>query len=248
MTWVMKPWKLDDEVNVDVHVDSDWAKGPDRKSTSGGMMMINGTVVKHWSRTQATRALSRVLRGRYRRCGRPWNAVNEDRLGFERAGAGLDGLQRRQSDCLETRSREDQARGTEVFVVAGGNQVRESEDEASPRGAEFGRPSDEGEAVARDRRIDPRVGAFMKMSQGQHGELTKDGRDGREGETSVVPCVVQDTSVQRQFGERCAPRKSADSTRQRQSSAEAAAAEAAGAVADPCRVRELWRQMTDRGL
>ena len=48
----------DDKVNVDVHVDSDWAKGPERKSTSGGMMMINGTVVKHWSRTQATRALS----------------------------------------------------------------------------------------------------------------------------------------------------------------------------------------------
>ena len=41
-----------------VHVDSDWAKGPERKSTSGGMVMINGTVVKHWSRTQATRALS----------------------------------------------------------------------------------------------------------------------------------------------------------------------------------------------
>ena len=44
-------------MNVDVHVDSDWAKGPERKSTSGGMM-INGTVVKHLSRTQATRALS----------------------------------------------------------------------------------------------------------------------------------------------------------------------------------------------
>ena len=57
MTWVMGPWKHD-EVNVDVHVDSDWAKGPERKSTSGGMTMINGTVVKHWSRTQATRALS----------------------------------------------------------------------------------------------------------------------------------------------------------------------------------------------
>ena len=43
---------------MDVHVDSNWASGPERKSTSGGMMMINGTVVKHWSRTQATRALS----------------------------------------------------------------------------------------------------------------------------------------------------------------------------------------------
>ena len=58
VTWVMRSWRDDDEVNVDVHVDSDWAKGPERKSTSGGRMMINGTVVKHWSRMQATRALS----------------------------------------------------------------------------------------------------------------------------------------------------------------------------------------------
>ena len=40
----MRSWRHDDKVNVDVHVDSDWAKGPERKSTSGGMMMINGTV------------------------------------------------------------------------------------------------------------------------------------------------------------------------------------------------------------
>ena len=36
--------------NVDVHVDSDWTKGPERKSSGGGTMMISGTVVKHWSR------------------------------------------------------------------------------------------------------------------------------------------------------------------------------------------------------
>ena len=58
MTWKMRSWRHDDKVNVDVHVDSNWASGPERNSTSGGMMMINGTVVKHWSRTQATRALS----------------------------------------------------------------------------------------------------------------------------------------------------------------------------------------------
>ena len=40
----MRSWRDDDKVNVDVHVDPDWAKGPERKSTSGGMMMINGTV------------------------------------------------------------------------------------------------------------------------------------------------------------------------------------------------------------
>ena len=45
-------------VTVHVHVDSEWAKGRERKSTSGGMMMVNGTVWKHWSRTQVSRALS----------------------------------------------------------------------------------------------------------------------------------------------------------------------------------------------
>ena len=58
VTWVMISWRHDDELNVDVHVDSDWAQEPEKKSTIGGMMMISGTVVKHWSRTQATRALS----------------------------------------------------------------------------------------------------------------------------------------------------------------------------------------------
>ena len=58
VTWKMGPWKNDDRVNVDVHLDSNWASGPARKSTSGGMMMMNGTVVKHWSRTEATRVLS----------------------------------------------------------------------------------------------------------------------------------------------------------------------------------------------
>ena len=50
----MRAWEHDEK--VDVHVDSDWAAGPQRRSTSGGMM-ISATVVKH-SRTQATRALS----------------------------------------------------------------------------------------------------------------------------------------------------------------------------------------------
>ena len=43
---------------VDVHVDSDWAGGVDRKSVSGGMLMVAGAAVKHWSRTQKTRAMS----------------------------------------------------------------------------------------------------------------------------------------------------------------------------------------------
>jgi len=48
-----------EKLRLDVHVDSDWAgNGADRKSTSGGMAMLEGVGVKHWSRTQKTRALS----------------------------------------------------------------------------------------------------------------------------------------------------------------------------------------------
>ena len=43
---------------IDVFVDSDWASGWQRKSTSGGMMTVDGVGVKHWSRTQKARALS----------------------------------------------------------------------------------------------------------------------------------------------------------------------------------------------
>ena len=41
-----------------MYVDSDWASGWSRKSTSGGMMTVDGVGVKHWSRTQKARALS----------------------------------------------------------------------------------------------------------------------------------------------------------------------------------------------
>ena len=55
-------WHMDDreeEMALDVFADSDWAGcKSSRKSTSGGMIVVGGTVVKSWSRTQKTRALS----------------------------------------------------------------------------------------------------------------------------------------------------------------------------------------------
>ena len=36
VTWVMRPWKHADGVNVDVHVDSDWANGLERKIDKWG--------------------------------------------------------------------------------------------------------------------------------------------------------------------------------------------------------------------
>lgn len=50
--------QADEVVVVDVFVDSDWASGAERKSTSGGMMCVDGVGIKHWSRTQKARALS----------------------------------------------------------------------------------------------------------------------------------------------------------------------------------------------
>ena len=46
----------DERVKVDVYVDPDWASGWSRKSTSGGLLTVDG--VEHWSRTQKARALS----------------------------------------------------------------------------------------------------------------------------------------------------------------------------------------------
>ena len=97
-----------------------------------------------------------MSRGRHGCGGGPWNAVDDGRLVPGRAGAGLDGLQRCQSDCVETRSRKDPTQGTDVFVVVGGYQVSATEDEANPKRPKFGRPPDEGEAMARDRSTDPR--------------------------------------------------------------------------------------------
>ena len=54
----MPEWEDDEEEMIDVYVDSDWAKRADRKSTSGGMVTYGRTAVKHWARTQASRALS----------------------------------------------------------------------------------------------------------------------------------------------------------------------------------------------
>ena len=53
-------WKYTEKEDdgEDVWVDSDWASGWQRKSTSGGMMTVDGVAVKHWSRTQKARALS----------------------------------------------------------------------------------------------------------------------------------------------------------------------------------------------
>ena len=50
----MQAWDDDNKLNIDVRVDLDWAKSLARKSTSEGVRMTNGTVVKDWSGTPSS--------------------------------------------------------------------------------------------------------------------------------------------------------------------------------------------------
>ena len=56
--WKLGAWEENEEVKIEVYVDSDWAKAEYRRSVSGGMVALGRVGVKHWSRTQSTRALS----------------------------------------------------------------------------------------------------------------------------------------------------------------------------------------------
>ena len=57
-------WKYGDmeggavDAMIDIYVDSDWAGSKDRRSTRGGVAAVGGVAIKHWSRTQKSRALS----------------------------------------------------------------------------------------------------------------------------------------------------------------------------------------------
>ena len=52
---MMREWDEHAKLNMDVHVDSDGGERTrERKSMSGGMMMISGIAVTHRSRIQAT--------------------------------------------------------------------------------------------------------------------------------------------------------------------------------------------------
>ena len=146
---MIRSWKYDDEVNVDVHVDSDWAKGPERKSTSGGMMMI-GTVVQQWSRTQATRALGTAEA----ECYAVVTGAAEG-LGMQSmmADLGLSALVRFWTDsnaanAIASRRGLEKTRCVELKHLWLQEVTKSGRVKKSPTGAKLGRPSDEGKAVA----------------------------------------------------------------------------------------------------
>ena len=113
--------------------------------------MINGTGVKHWPRTPATRALSTTEAD--------YHAVitgTAEALGMQSMMTDL-GLRVQvrvwtDSNAAKTnasRPWEDQTCGSELLVAAGGDQIAKSENEEGPRGAICGGPFDEGKIVVR---------------------------------------------------------------------------------------------------
>ena len=110
---VMGPWTRGEETHIDVHVDSDRAKRPERKSSNGDLMTINGTVVQHCSMTQASRALSTAeaeyyLRSHHGDRRRSRYATDDDGLEPGCACSRMDGLQRSKSNCFKEGARKDQ--------------------------------------------------------------------------------------------------------------------------------------------
>ena len=145
---------------MDVHVYSNWASGPERKSTSEGMMMINGTVLKHWSRTQATRALSpaeakyyAVVTGAAEGLGmqsmmadlgvttkvRVWTDSNAAKTIASRRGLG------------KTRHVELRYLWLQEMTMS-----RRVKNETNPRRTKSGRPLDDGKSMASDCDADTR--------------------------------------------------------------------------------------------
>ena len=85
VTWVMRSWRHDDKVNVDVHVATDWAKEPereiDKRRHDDDQRHSGETPVQNASDACAEHGGSRVLRSRYRCSRGTWNAVDDGRLG-----------------------------------------------------------------------------------------------------------------------------------------------------------------------
>ena len=94
VTWVMRSWRHDDKVNANVHVDSNLAKGPERKSTSGrhddDQRHCGETLVQNASDVCAEHGGNRVLRSRHGCSRGTWNAVDDGRLGRDHPRASLD--------------------------------------------------------------------------------------------------------------------------------------------------------------
>ena len=114
MTCHVRAWD-NEEQNIDFRGDSDWAKGREGETTSGGMMMVHRTAVKHWSWTQSqgTSPLShKQLNG--------WECNVVLGSGLEGRGQNVDGLQRGKSDSFQKRLGEHKAHRVEILDIVEG--------------------------------------------------------------------------------------------------------------------------------
>ena len=85
VTWVMRSWRHDDKVNVDVHVDSNWASGTreeiDKRRHDDDQQHSGEALVQNASDAYVEHGRSRASRSRHG-CSRGiWNAVNDGRFG-----------------------------------------------------------------------------------------------------------------------------------------------------------------------
>ena len=173
-------------------------------------MMINCTVVKHWSRTQATRALSTV--------GAENNVVVTGRSGVSRNavhGLGRVSVQVRvwtdsnaaKANCVKKRAWEDQTCRIETLTAPGGDQIGKSENEAYPGRATFGLASQQRKRArveevsrrVRPSRHHPRTARAVREPKNQKG----DGKDQgvqeclREGRSAWTRAWVRPSSMRR---------------------------------------------------
>ena len=101
-------------------VDSDGAKGPERKWTSGGMMMTKWhcgqALVWNAGNARIEHSGRKIQHGHHGNSRRPQCAIVEGRLGREVTGQSLDSFQCRESDRLKG-ALENRARRAEALVA-----------------------------------------------------------------------------------------------------------------------------------
>ena len=133
-SWAMRAWKHD-EMNVDVHVDSEWARlrdevvewrHDDAQQHSGETLVEQSMCALSTAEADHSAVISEAAEapGMQSR-----NAVDDDGHGTECAGSRLDDLQRSQGCCIQKVPWEDQTCGIEIVVPAGGDQIGKSENE-----------------------------------------------------------------------------------------------------------------------
>ena len=120
MTQIMKDLEASRGGAHRCSVDSDGAKGPERKWTSGGMMMTQWhccqALVWNAGNARIEHSGRKILNCHHGNTRRPQCAIDKGRLGREVTGQSLDRFQCRESDRLKE-ALENWARRAEALVA-----------------------------------------------------------------------------------------------------------------------------------